>query len=122
MVTMGGILSGTLIQALLALNYGESYASKGWHTTLFIWASVALSFAVNSVFGRWLPKIEGFILYLHILGFFAIIIPLLHLAPRVSAKEAFTTWANEGGWPSMGLSFLVGMIANVGPFIGECSF
>lgn len=115
---MGGILCATLIQGLLVLNYPNSYVSQGWHGTLLIWATVVLAFAVNSILGRWLPRIEGFILYLHVIGFFAIAIPLLYLGDRVDATEVFTNWNNDGGWPSMGLSFLVGIITNVGPFIG----
>jgi len=119
MVVMSGVLCATLIQGLLVLNYPEHVSLRGWHGTLLIWSAVILAFFVNSTLGRWLPKIEGFILYLHLLGFFAIIIPLLYLAKRVTAKEVFTHWNNNGGWPSIGLSFLVGMITNIGPFIGE---
>ncbi|KAF2740752.1 amino acid transporter-like protein [Polyplosphaeria fusca] len=118
MVAMSGCLCATLIQGLLVLNHPESYDSKGWHGTLLIWSAVLLAFTVNSVLGRWLPKIEGFILYLHLLGFFAIVVPMLHLAKRVTAKEVFTQWNNDGGWNSMGLSFLVGMITTIGPFVG----
>ncbi|KAI5923506.1 putative GABA permease [Camillea tinctor] len=118
MVTMGGVLSATLIQGLLYLNYPDSFTAEGWHGTLLIWATVALAWFVNSTLGRWLPKIEGFILYLHVLGFFAITIPLLHLSQRVDAAQVFTTWSNGGGWPSMGLAFFVGIVTNVGPFIG----
>ncbi|KAL7622778.1 hypothetical protein AAE478_006457 [Parahypoxylon ruwenzoriense] len=118
MVTMGGILSATLIQDLLVLNYPDAYQPKGWHGTLLIWAAVALAFVVNSILGRWLPKIEGFILYLHMLGFFALIIPLLYLAKRVDAAEVFTKWNNGGEWPSTSLAFFVGIITNVGTFIG----
>ncbi|GAW16742.1 hypothetical protein ANO14919_061790 [Xylariales sp. No.14919] len=117
-VTMGGILCATLIQGLLVLNYPNSYTPQGWHGTLLIWATVILSFVVNSTFGRWLPKIEGFILYLHVIGFFALIIPLLYLGERISPVEVFTTWNNDGGWSSTGLAFFVGIITNIGPFIG----
>lgn len=118
MVAMGGILTATLIQSLLILNHPDAYTPEGWHGTLLIWITVILSFLVNSVLGRWLPNIEGFILYLHIIGFFALMIPLLYLAERVDAKTVFTTWNNDGGWPTMGLSFFVGIITNIGPFIG----
>ncbi len=101
------------------LNHPNSYVAEGWQGTLLIWATVILSFVINSFLGRWLPKIEGFILYLHIFGYFALIIPILHLADRIPASEVFTTWKNEGGWPYMGLAFLVGIISNIGPFIGS---
>ncbi|KAF2790303.1 hypothetical protein K505DRAFT_352032 [Melanomma pulvis-pyrius CBS 109.77] len=118
MVAMSGCLCATIIQALLVLNYPDSYSSRGWHGTLLIWSAVMLAFFVNSVLGRWLPKIEGFILYLHVFGFFGILVPLMYLAKRVTAEQVFTQWNNGGGWPSHGLSFLVGMITNIGPFVG----
>lgn len=121
MVQMSGCLCATLIQGLLVLNHPEKYHAQGWHGTLLIWSAVIMAFFVNSILGRWLPKIEGFILYLHLLAFFGIIIPMLYLAKRVTAEEVFTHWNNGGGWPSIGLSFLVGMITNIGPFIGMIS-
>jgi choline transport protein len=121
MVAMGGTLGATLIQTLLTLNYPEEYTEKGWHGTLLIWATVIVAFVINSVLGRWLPKIEGLILYLHILGFFAIIIPLLHLSSKVDSHQVFTSWNNDGGWSTMGLAFFVGIVSNVGPFIGKKS-
>ncbi|KAM7213536.1 Amino acid/polyamine transporter I [Rhypophila decipiens] len=117
-VAMGGILCATLIEDLLVLTYPDNYTVQGWHGTLLIWATVASALFVNSVLGVWLPQIEGFILYLHVLGFFAIIIPLLHLADRVEAVDVFTRWNNDGGWPNMGVAFLVGIVTNIGPFIG----
>ncbi|KAI1358922.1 amino acid/polyamine transporter I [Xylaria arbuscula] len=117
-VAMGGILCSTLIQGLLVLNYPDSYTPKGWHGTLMIWATIVLSFVVNSALGRWLPKIEGFILYLHVIGFFALMIPLVYLGRKVSAETVFTSWNNDGGWPTTGLAFFVGIITNVGPFLG----
>ncbi|KAI0536257.1 amino acid permease-domain-containing protein [Xylaria digitata] len=106
-VAMGGILTATLIQGLLVLNYSNGYVPQGWKGTLLIWATVILSFVI-----------EGFILYLHVLAFFAIIIPLIYLGERANAAEVFTTWNNDGGWSSTGLAFFVGIITNVGPFIG----
>ena len=59
------------------------------------------------------------LLILHILGFFAIIIPLLTLGPRGDTKEVFTTFINTGGWSSQGLSFCIGLMGNVFAFVGE---
>lgn len=78
-----------------------------------------LALFVNTVLARWLPKIEGFILALHVLGFFAIIFPLVYLSDHAPASEVFTQFLNEGNLPTQGISFLVGMISGVGSFVGK---
>lgn len=130
-VTMTSYIIGTLIQALIVLhNLNPAaaedptqppafYTPKGWQNTLLLWAAVLLALTVNSVLAKHLPKIEGFILYVHIFGFFAILIPLLYLSDRVPASVVFTTFNNGGEWPSTGVSFLVGMITNVGSLLGS---
>ena len=65
-----------------------------------------------------LPKFEAFILIVHVLGFFAIIFPLVILGPHASPKEVFTTFINDGGWSTNGLSFMVGLLGNVFAFFG----
>ena len=55
---------------------------------------------------------------LHILGFFAILIPLLVLGPQGNAKEIFTTFMNLGGWQTQGLSFCIGIMGSVFAFVG----
>ena len=62
--------------------------------------------------------VEGSILVLHIVGFFAIIIPLWVLAPRNSAKMVFTEFQNLGGWSSQGLSFMVGLLSPIYTLLG----
>lgn len=63
----------------------------------------------NTFLAKKLPLVEGFILIIHVVGAFAIMIPLWVLAPRNSAKAVFTNFANEGGWSSTGVSVLIGM-------------
>ncbi|KAF2472390.1 amino acid transporter-like protein [Lindgomyces ingoldianus] len=130
-VTMTGYLCGTLIQGLIVLhNLNPAAASdptqapafyepKGWQATLLLWGAVLLSLCVNTVLAKHLPKIEGFILYIHLFGFFAILVPLLYLSERVPARVVFTAFSNGGQWPSTGIAFLVGMITNVGSLLGS---
>ncbi len=101
------------------LNNPTSYTSKRWHGTLLFWATMFLTLFVNTVLARWLPKIEGFILALHVLGFFAIIFPLVYLSDHAPASEVFTQFLNEGKLATQGISFLVGMISGVGSFVGK---
>jgi amino acid transporter len=110
-------LCGTLIQGLIVLT-NRSYQPKNWHGTLLFWAVAVFSVAINSVGGKLLPRFEGFILILHILGFFAILIPLTYMADHGSAKEVFTEFLNLGEFPSQGLSFFVGMVGCIFAFAG----
>jgi amino acid transporter len=60
-------------------------------------------------------------LILHICGFFAILIPLWVLGERSNASEVFTTFTDGGGWGSIGLSCLIGMLSPIFSFIGPDS-
>lgn len=96
-----------------------TYVPHNWHVTLLYWAVIAFCVFINVAAGWLLPKFEGALLTLHILGFFAILIPLLVLGPEGDAKEIFTTFLNMGGWKSQGLSFCVGIMGSVFAFVGE---
>lgn len=112
-----GFLAGGLIQGVAVMS-NQNYEPKPWETTLLLWAAIALAVFFNTVVNAALPKVEGFILIIHILGIFAIIVPLVYLSPHRSANEVFTIFLNEGGWPTQGLSFMLGMIACVYSFLG----
>lgn len=115
----GVFFSGTMIQGLLVLNY-PSYDYQRWHGTLLMWAALLVCVFVNTVAARFLPKIEGVILILHTLGFFAILIPLVILAPKGSVDFVFKDFVNQAGWSSNGLAFFVGLISGNLPFVGTC--
>ncbi|KAG0157463.1 hypothetical protein PDIDSM_4648 [Penicillium digitatum] len=110
-------LVGTLVQGLVVLT-NSNYKPNSWHATLIFWAVVAFSVSINSVGGNVLPRFEGFILILHILGFFAILIPLTYMADHGTPKEVFTKFLNMGEFPSQGLSFFVGMVGCMFAFAG----
>lgn len=117
--TAAGIFfSGTLVQALLVLNY-PGYDYQRWHGTLLMWAALLICIFVNTVAARALPKIEGVILILHTLGFFAILIPLVVLAPKSSPSFVFKEFVDIAGWNSNGLAWFVGLISSNLPFIGK---
>ena len=84
-------------------------------------ATVAVSF--NIFAARRIPIFEGIVLVFHIVGFFAVMIPLWVLAPKVPSsqvwgKEAF---ANYGGWPTMGAAVVVGQLAASASLVGADS-
>ena len=61
------------------------------------------------------------ILILHIVGFFAILIPLTYLAPHANAHDVFATFINVGGWDTQAYSFFVGLVGSAFAFVGADS-
>ena len=107
-----------MIQGLIVLNYPK-YVFDPLHGTLLGWASIFAAAVVNGVISGALPLIEILILVIHVLGFFGILIPFVHLAPHTSASAVFTTVIDEGKWPTQSLSFCVGLVGSIADFVGE---
>ena len=118
--TATGFFVATLIQGMVVETH-SSYVFQRWHGTLLTWAVILLAVVFNTVLIRALPKVEGMVLVLHILGFVAILIPLVYLAPHSTASEVFTVFLNRGNWHSQGLSFFVGLVGNATAFLGKSS-
>lgn len=117
LIASAAFLTGTSIQGVVILTT-PTYDPKGWHGTLFAWAVVICSLGINALVSSVLAKIEALVLILHVVGFVAILIPLVYLAPHSSAQEVFTVFINAGGWPTQGLSFFVGIVGLVFAFLG----
>ncbi|KAG2027116.1 hypothetical protein GB937_000854 [Aspergillus fischeri] len=114
-------LAGTIIQGLVVLN-DPTYEFERWHGTLLVVAITTFSILFNTFLAKNLPMVEGLILIIHVVGLFAIIIPLWVLAPRNSAKAVFTEFNNAGGWNSDGTATLVGLSTTITAMIGyDCS-
>lgn len=67
-----------MILALAALNH-SSYTPELWQGTLVYWGVMAVAIIINTTTSKILPKLESFILILHIMGFFAVLIPLVYV-------------------------------------------
>ena len=118
LLASGGYFAGALTVALIQLNH-DSYVPELWHGTLLFWAVVVVALLINTAATSVLPKIEIFILVLHVVGFFAVLIPVVHLAPhKASAHDVFTQFSNDGGWSTQGLSFFVGLVGSVYAMFG----
>lgn len=111
---------GTVIQGLITLN-DATYAFERWHGTLLVIAVTAFCIIFNSFLASKLPLVEGIVLVIHFLGFFAVLISLWVLSPRASASEVFGTVTNLGGWSTNGLSFMVGLLTPVYTLLGADS-
>ena len=65
-----------------------------------------------------LPRFEASMLLLHIFGFFAVLLTLVALAPKRDASFVFENFLNIGGFPTEGLSFMVGILGMLWTFSG----
>lgn len=112
-------LNGTMIQSIVALSLpGYRDKMQNWHGTLILWGVLLLNYGINTAFTTLFAKFEGLAFVLHILGFFAILLPLVCLAEHSSPGEVFDTFYNLGNWQTQGLSFCIGMLGNVFAFLG----
>ena len=110
-------LTGTMIQGLIVLNH-DSYTPTRWQGTLFTIAISLIATFFNTYGAKQLPLLEGLILFLHIFGFFAILIPLWVLSPKNSAHDVFATFQDGGGWDSIGTAAIIGQIGAIYAFVG----
>ncbi|OJJ45240.1 hypothetical protein ASPZODRAFT_152936 [Penicilliopsis zonata CBS 506.65] len=113
----GAYLAGSQILGFVTITHPD-FHPQPYQIMLIYWAYVALATGVNIGGRRLLPRFESLVLILHILGFFIVLIPLAVLGDKVDANQVFTSFHNGGGWPSMGLSFLVGLLGNTFSFTG----
>ncbi|KAK7738454.1 hypothetical protein SLS53_005973 [Cytospora paraplurivora] len=119
LVASGGYVTGTMIQGLILLTHPDYINSmKNWHGTLLFWAVVLAGFSINTAIGSLLAKFEGLVLVVHLLGFFAVILPLAILSEHADSASVFNTFYNVGGWQTQGLSFCIGILGNVFAFLG----
>lgn len=63
-------------------------------------------------------NIELLLGFLHGAGFLAILVVLGVMAPKNTASFVFKEVTNSSGWESDGISWLVGLISAVYPFLG----
>ncbi|KAF2279837.1 amino acid transporter [Westerdykella ornata] len=106
-----------LILVVAGINYPQ-YNMQMWNAVLTFWALVVLSVFVNTYLGRAFPSIEAMVLILHIVGFFAILIVLLYLAPKNPSEAVFNSFFNGGGFSSTAQSVIIGSVTIMYSFNG----
>lgn len=111
-------LTGTAIQGLVILNYPNLELQR-YHGTLITYAVLLVAVLFNTYLGSHLPLVEAVILFLHIFGFFIVLIPLVYLGPHSSPHDVFAQFSSSAGYENLGLSFFVGLLTAVYPFIGR---
>ncbi|KAM5455668.1 hypothetical protein MaudCBS49596_001569 [Microsporum audouinii] len=110
-------LTGSMIQGLVIFT-NPSYSPSSWHTTFFLWAVALYCVFINVVTSKLLPAFEKLALALHLVGFLAVLIPLVKFGVKNDASLVFKNFINGGNWSSQGVSFLVGLTGNAFAFLG----
>lgn len=109
--------AGLQVQSIIILN-DDSYIPARWQGMLFYWAILVYALAMNIWGHRLLPTANLVSGFLHGAGFLAILIVLGVMAPKNTASFVFKEVTNSSGWESDGISWLVGLISAVYPFLG----
>lgn len=70
-----------------------------------------------------LPKVEIVILVIHVVGLFAIVVPLLVMTPsRNSGSVALLDFYNGGNWEPVGVATMIGLLTPLGSMLGfDCA-
>ncbi|KAI7717591.1 amino acid transporter-like protein [Hortaea werneckii] len=102
----------------LAVLGNAGYNMQSWHTTLLTIGIAGSCSLFNVSFADRLPLVETVILVLHVLGVFAICIPLWILAPKSSASETIVNFTSNGGWQDLRLASTIGVVPMIGMLIG----
>ncbi|KAI7198282.1 amino acid transporter-like protein [Hortaea werneckii] len=102
----------------LAVLGNADYDMQPWHTTLLTIGITGFCTLFNVLFADRLPLVETVMLVLHVLGVFAICIPLWIMAPKSSASETIVKFTSNGGWQDLGLASTIGVVPMIGMLIG----
>ena len=114
---MGIFLVGSLIQTIILVN-NESYAFPSWHGTLLACAAMAMAY-IGNVYGyKLLPYWQIPVFIIHIVGFFAYVIPIWINAPKATHYQVWGEFQNMGAWSNIGLAVLVGQLSGIGQQCG----
>ncbi|KAK8927811.1 putative amino-acid permease [Metarhizium anisopliae] len=74
---------------------------------------------VSGVWGHHsLPRWQNIAFALHVLAYFAIIIPVWVNGPKATSEQVWTEFENSGGWPSLTLAVLIGQAPAAGFLVG----
>lgn len=85
---------------------------------LFYWAVLVYAMVMNIWGSKALPHANLIAGVIHVTAFVAIVIVLGVMSKKNTASFVFTEFSNNSGWPSDGISWLVGLLSAVYPFLG----
>ncbi|KAL8926893.1 MAG: hypothetical protein Q9208_002702 [Pyrenodesmia sp. 3 TL-2023] len=110
-------VASEMVQGLIILN-AEDYEPLRWHATLIYWMILLVAVLVNILGTTIFPHIETAAFFFHICFFFVLLVPLVYLSPRSTARFVFTDFENSSGWKSDGVSWCLGLLTSAWSFVG----
>ena len=114
---IGVFLVGTLLQSIISIN-DVNYTFPAWQATLLVIGAVCIAF-VGNVFGsRILPYWQNTVFALHVMAYFAFIIPIWVNAPRATSAQVWTGFENNGGWSNLSLCVMIGQLSGIYTQVG----
>ncbi|KAK3073561.1 hypothetical protein LTR53_004754 [Teratosphaeriaceae sp. CCFEE 6253] len=114
---MGIFPAGSIVQTIILVN-NENYGFDAYQGTLLAIARVVIAYITNIYAARMLPYWQNAFFVLHILVYFAYIVPIWVSAPTASHSQVWKEFRNEGGWSSTGLAVLVGQLTGISEQVG----
>lgn len=78
---------------------------------MLTWSTAKI--AANILLSKYIPRVQTLFFVLHVLAFFAVIVPILVNAPKASAEKVFLEFSNYGGWSSTGFATLAGQLSAI---------
>ncbi|KAL9628228.1 MAG: hypothetical protein Q9164_007354, partial [Protoblastenia rupestris] len=111
-------LTATFTQAIVVLNH-PTYVPTSWRSTLLFYGFLAVSLLFITFTPKLLPKAELVALAIYLLGYVALLVPLIYLSPtKNSPSFVFTDFESLNGWKSDGAAWLIGLLSGIFPFMG----
>lgn len=110
--------AGLQLLSLVNVN-NPSFVAQRWQGMLFYWFILAYVLVLNVWGSRILSHANIAAGVLHVAGFVVITVVLGAMTEQKhTAAYVFTEVSNTSGWQSDGLSWLVGLLSTVYPFLG----
>lgn len=92
--------------------------APAWQCSLLALSACLIAFCGNTFGARILPYWQNAVFAVHILAFFAVVIPPWVSAPRATHSQVWLEFENNGGWSSLSLSILVGSLTGASNQVG----
>lgn len=117
-VTSSVFVMTTQIQSIIEIANSE-FSFTSWQYTLIMLGFLLVTILFNTWWAKALPGLETMSLFGHLGGFLLVMIPLLVMAPKNSAKQVFADVVNNGGWSNTGTACLVSQVTVIYCNLGE---
>ncbi|KAH8890093.1 amino acid transporter [Thozetella sp. PMI_491] len=109
--------AGLQTQSLIVLN-DDTYVPTQWQGMLFYWSILVYATVMNIWGMKLMPTVNMVSGVIHVGAFIAILIVLGVMAEKNTSSFVFVEFQNSSGWSNDGVSWLVGLLSAVYPFLG----